>query len=221
MSDQPNRFVIPSGTDLTLDPDVLPFLPGRNFVESKKPMWSTDRNESVSGRETRRQLWSYPRWSFELSHEFLRNSVETNELVKVLAFFNAHAGGYKEFLYRDDEDYAVTDQAFGVGDGTTLEWKLTRTINTGSITFTEPVHGLYGIPAVTVNGVAKVHPSDFVVSGDYAKITFATPPANGTVLRWTGEFFFVCRFDEDELDFKQMVSRLWENRSLTFTSVKP
>lgn len=220
MAAKPSRFIIPSGTDLTLDPDVLPYVPGRMFTSSKKPMWSTQVKVATSGRESRRQMWSYPRWRFELEHEFLRNpaTMSESELVKLLAFFNAHAGKYKEFLFMDDEDNLAADMPFGIGNGTTTFFQMTRTMSVGTITFTEPVRAFYATPVIKKNGT--VVPSGLTFS-DYGGVTFSAAPANGDVLTWSGQFFFVCRFDEDELDFAQMVSRIWSNSSTPFMSIKP
>lgn len=217
---KPSRFIIPNGTDLTLDPDVFPYVPGRNFLNDKKPMWKTQVNESISGRETRRQVWSYPRWHFELSHEFLRNdaNMTQSELVKVLAFFNSKAGKFQEFLFMDDEDNLVTDMAFGVGTGSVTKFQITRTMSVGTISFTEPVRAFYATPVIKKNGVVV---SSGLTFGDYGSVTFAVAPANGDVLTWSGQFFYVVRFEEDELSFSQMVSRFWSNDSTTLVSIKP
>ena len=58
----------------------FPTLPGQQFLSLKTPLWSTQIAESTSGRERRRQVWSYPRWSFEVSFEFLRDTVTQDEL---------------------------------------------------------------------------------------------------------------------------------------------
>jgi uncharacterized protein (TIGR02217 family) len=215
---KPSRFVIPSGTDLTLDPDVLPYVPGRTFIKDKRPQWKTQINEAISGRETSRKIWSYPKWHFELNHEFLRNPVlmSDSELVKILAFFNAKCGRWKEFLFMDDEDNAVTDMQFGIGNGSITSFQCTRTMSVGQHTFTEPVRAFYATPVVKVNGVTTA-----VTINDYGNFVFASAPAGGAVLTWTGQFFYVCRFEEDEMSFEQMFSRIWSNESLMFVSIKP
>lgn len=219
MSMKPSRFVIPSGTDLTLDPDVLPYVPGRTFIEGKTPRWRTQVNEATSGRETRRKIWTYPRWKFQINNEFLRNpaTMSQSELVKILAFFNMHAGGYQEFFYMDDEDKSVEDMPFAVGNGVRTSYQMTRTMSVGTITFTEPVRGFYGTPVVKLNGT----PTVAFTMGEYGNIIFNTAPGNGVVITWTGQFFFCCRFDDSEATFEQMFSRIWAGGSPSFTSVKP
>ena len=220
MSSKPSRFIIPSGTDLTLDPDVFPYVPGRNFLTEKRPQWNTQVNEAISGRETRRQVWSYPKWHFDISHEFLRNPtlMSESELVKILAFFNSKAGRFQEFLFMDDEDNLVTDMPFGVGDGVTTFFQMTRTLSVGTISFTEPVRAFYATPSIKKNGTIV---SSGLTFSDYGGVTFSVAPAAGQVLTWSGQFFYVCRFDEDELSFSQMVSRIWSNDSTTIVSIKP
>jgi len=51
-------------------------------------------------------------------------------------------------------------------------------------------------------------------------VTFATAPAAGAKLTWTGNFYFRCRFDEDEWpDLEEFVSLIWSQSSFKFRSV--
>ena len=211
----PTRWFITSA-DQSDDPDIFPFLAGQSFLQLKTPLWSTKTDTAVSGVERRRALWSYPVWKFKVAYEVLRDSPTNLELQRLLAFFNAHQGGFKEFFYYDRTDHAVTGQSIGTGDGVTTTFQLTRTMGTGGITFTEPVRGVSGTPTVYINGSAT---SAYTI-GTLGSITFNTPPASGAALTWTGNFFFLCRFAKDELDVDQLMSSLWSNKGLDFLSVK-
>ena len=202
----------PDGAD---DPTIFPRLRGQTFLLSKDPKWSTAVATAQSGRERRRKLWSYPRWSFKISYEFLRDCLGTPDLQRLSAFFNMHAGRYAEWSFFDPSDNAVTGQAFGVGDGVTTMFQLVRGSTFGGITFTEPVRSVLGTPTIYVAGA--VAPVASITAGI---VTFPSPPAAGAPLAWDGQFMFLCRFDQDDLDAAQMAQGLWSQAGLAFISLK-
>ena len=55
--------------------------------------------------------------------------------------------------------------------------------------------------------------------GAHATVSFATPPAVGKPLTWTGRYLFNCRFDQDELDCQQMMEQLWSQSGIDFITV--
>ncbi len=75
----------------------------------------------------------------------------------------------------------------------------------------------YGSPRITAAG-ALVDPTGYTLSG--GAVTFSTPPANGAALQWTGYFGFLCRFDDDAVEFEQFMSQLWAAKSVKFRSVR-
>ena len=74
-----------------------------------------------------------------------------------------------------------------------------------------------GGPCITAGG-ALVDPSAYTVSGN--TVTFATAPASGAALQWSGMFSFLCRFDDDAADFEQFMANLWRVEKLAFRSVR-
>jgi uncharacterized protein (TIGR02217 family) len=214
----PSRWVI-TPADNADDPDVFPSLAGVMFKIEKTPVWSTKIDTSVSGVERRRALFSYPVWRFQLGFEFLRDSTALLELQRLVTFFNLKSGATTAFFYKDADDNAATAMPFGTGDGVTTAFQVTRTTSIGGagLTFTEPVRGFDGTPTFYVNGVATS-----ATVGQLGVVTFASPPAAGAALTWTGSFYFMCRFDKDELTgLKQFASGFWDLSSLTFLTFKP
>lgn len=218
MSSLPSRWMIPTANpDTADDPDVFPFLAGQGFKMLKTPVWSTKTDISVSGVERRRQLWSYPLWRFRLGYQVMRDGSSYLELQRLFNFFNSHAGVDGGFFYLDRDDNAVVTNQFGTGDGTTKTFQVTRTTTIGSVTFTEPIRGFAGNPTIFDNGSST---SAFTI-GTLGQITFTTAPVSGHVLTWTGSFFFLCRFDSDELDStSQLASGLWANNQVEFRTFK-
>ena len=210
----PQRWFI-SAPDQIDDPAVFPYMVGRTFLQRKTPLWSTDIKTAVSGKERRRALWSYPVWRFSVSYGVLRDLPEKADLTRLYTFFNTMQGMAGEFLFWDRGDNTVTDQMFAVGDGTTTTFQINRPITTGGIVYSEPVFAFNGNPVITVNGVETA-----VTLLDLGKVQFAAAPASGALLNWTGQFFYRCRFEIDELDISQLMQGLWEGRGIDFRSFK-
>lgn len=193
----------------------FPQLAGQGFLSEKTPIWSTQVAESVSGRERRRQVWSYPRWRFQVGYEFLRDTPTKDEIDQMWVFFNTSAGMYAEFGYLDPYDNAAVAMPFGTGNGFTNQFQLTRTTTAGGLSFTEPMFAFVGTPVIYLNGVAT---TAFTISNGL--ITFSTAPSNGVALTWTGQYMFLCRFEEDSISPKQMMSQFWSLDGVSFKSVK-
>jgi uncharacterized protein (TIGR02217 family) len=193
----------------------FPQLAGQGFLSEKTPIWSTQVAESVSGRERRRQVWSYPRWRFQVGYEFLRDTPTKDEIHQLWVYFNTSAGMYAEFGYLDPYDNAAVDMPFGTGNGSTTQFQLSRTTTSGGLSFTEPMFAFVGNPIIYKAGVVQ---TAYTISNGL--VTFTTAPANGAALTWTGQYMFLCRFEEDSISPKQMMSQFWSLDGVAFKSVK-
>ena len=67
-------------------------------------------------------------------------------------------GQYDSFLFASPADNAVTAENFGMGNGSTVAFQLTRAYGVGGFTFAEPVQNLNGVPSIYVNGVLQASP---------------------------------------------------------------
>lgn len=186
---------------------IFPVTPGLTFPVKKSPEFSTIINTADGGGESRIAKWSAPKWHYELIYEFLRDGSAYLEQQQLLGFFLARQGKFDSFLFFDPTDNKVSNQVFGVGDGTTTQFQLVR--NFGGA-FVEPVRGITAAPTITEAGNATTA-FTWVPSG---LVTFTSAPAAGAVLAWSGVFFFRLRFDMDKADFEQFMSGLWEVKSL-------
>lgn len=215
LSASPTRGVITT-TDLLTDADVLPPLPGLDFIVEKAPEYSTTIRRSASGREVRAAWYSSPIWNFKVRFNVLRNITATPELARLVGFFNSRLGRFGCFYYLDPEDNQVTDQAIAVGNGTTRSFQTIRTVGASPHQMNEPIYAFWKTPVVKVNGVTTA-----VTISPWGVITFASAPASGALISWTGQFMYVCRFDVDKLTLEQIVSALWSQSGLPFVSLKP
>jgi len=188
-------------------------MPGLSWSRFRSPVWETQRETSDSGREFTWVKWTTPKWQYKLVYELLRAGQGRTELQTMMGFFNQMYGDGDTWLYDDPDDNTATAQEFGVGDATTLAFQLVRTFGG----FSEPVFELNGAPTVYVNGVV----TSVTVSTHTGIVTFATPPAAGAALTWTGQFYLRCRFLKSSLEFEQFMYQFWTLKTLEFITVKP
>ncbi len=219
----PTRWQVPAGFSAANDPDVFPTLAGQNFIASKSAKFPpTIIKTAASGREVRVQIASQPTWDFKLTYDFLTNNPPTaSDLQTLQAFFLSRNGQAQPFFFYDPFDNAVTSQTIGTGNGSTTALQLCRSVNAGANNaFFENIYAVLGTPVVKVNGVTKTLGTDYTI-GAYGVITFTTAPASGAAITWSGQFLFLCRFAQDNLDAEQMVQTLWAQKGLAFQSFHP
>ncbi len=189
---------------------TFPSLPGLAYPLKRSPQWSTAKLTALSGRESRIARWSYPVWQYVLPFEFLRSG-SFGEYESFVGFFNAVGGSANPWLFSDPLANSVTAQGFGTGDGATTTFQLVRSLGG----YAEPVLSISGV-TITINGTAT---TAFSI-GANGIVTFATAPAMGAALAWSGSYQMVCRFDEDTVAMSNTMSGFWEAKEVKFTSVK-
>lgn len=197
---------------------ILPSLVGLGFDVVRTPLWDTTVQASISGKETRIARQVYPRWRWELSYNVLRSSASYNELQQLAGFFNARQGMYDTFLYQDADDYAVTGQQQGIGNGTATTFPLIRSFGG----FIELALAPKTVSAVYINGVLQS--SGWSVTGwgsaSPGVLTFVSPPANGAAITADFSYYFPCRMAADSVSFTLFLSQHYRAKKFSFISVK-
>ncbi len=189
---------------------VFPLLPGVTPDPEKTPSWSTKVLRASAGNERRTAQWPYPIWNFTLRHEVIRDRPNIDEIHGIWELFNTVQGQFGTFLFLDQNDYLVTREGLGVGDGSNRTWQLNRAIRY----WTEPLLCPFGV-LVYVDGASV----GFTL-GVGGVVTLSAPPASGAVVSWSGGFFYPCRFTQDDLTLKAIAAQLWSNDGLKFCSVR-
>ncbi len=197
----------------------MPFAPAGSatWPIKKTPSYKTIIQTPASNRgEARFSLTPWPIWLFEYDFSYLKGDigVASSALQNLVGFFGAVQGSFASWLFMDKWDNAVTQAYFGTGDGSTTVFQLSRNI----AGMTDVIQNISGIPALFANGAA-IATSAYSISST-GVVTFTSAPAAGAVLQWTGNFFFRCRFEEDDLaDLDEFMYQLWELKSLKFRSI--
>lgn len=192
-------------------PPVFPTVSLPTWPVTRSQMWSTLKQPAISGKEIRVQLWSFPRYKYQIVFDILRTNVNS-ELQDLMGFINSVGGAALPFYYNDPNDNTVNTQVFAIGDGATTAFQLIRSFGG----FAEPVQSPNVITNIEINGT----PSSSYSLGAGGIVNFATAPGAGTVLTWTGTFYWMCKFDDDVAEFSQFNSTMYEMKKLSFTTVK-
>lgn len=196
-----------------LDPFDSP-LPGLSIEVIKRPMFSTKINESSAGNEIRTSFMDWPRWEFELSYEFLEDRTGAESSLKtIMGFFVDQQGSFGSWLFKDPDDYLVANGLMGVADGVTTEFYFRRYLGTRG----EPVGQVDQSNDIEVylDGVL-VNSADYTVYQN--RIVFVTAPVSGDVTA-NFQFFYVCRFLEDQMEFDKFADKLWSLQTCEFKSI--
>lgn len=196
---------------------TFPTLPGLTYPAIRSPIWLTDREESISGKQARYALRNVPLWHWELPFSFLRTSTQYNEWQSLVSFYNTLYGSQGLFQFRDDQDYLAASQSFGSGDGVSTAFQLLRTGPTAGGTFVESVYAPSTVTLVTVAGTTLTSTQYSVSTGGIINFSSGAPAA-AAALVWSGSYNWLCRFDDDNLNLSRFVSNLYELPSLKFTS---
>jgi hypothetical protein len=196
-------------------PTITPSQGGPTWPARKTPSFKTIVQVPANTRgENRISLTPYPIWKFELDFNYLSGdfSQVSSALAALVGFLGSVQGSYQPWLYSDPYDNSVSVMSFGTGDGVTTAFQITR--NVGGML--DLIQNLNGTPTIQVAG-STVTPASISATG---LVTFTTAPAAGANITWTGNFYFLCRFEEDEWsDLQEFLYRYWELSSLKFRSV--
>lgn len=189
---------------------LFPNLPGINIERVRSPYWDSKVQRSVSGKALGFTAYTYPLWKYKLKFEVLRSN-SLAELQQIVGLFNRVYGRTDTFLFLDEDDYSATDQTIGIGDGVTKAFRLTRTYGE----FIEPLAKAAHVDNVKVAGspVTGFTESDGMLS-------LLSAPEVGQEIKWSGTFYFRCRFNADTIDFDRFLWQLWKAGNVEFTTEK-
>ena len=201
------------------DPPSFPVLQGQGWSVHKKPSFSTRVASHVSGREVRAPFYANGLYEFELTFDGLASNaiypgLGTNSLQSLMGLYINVRGQFGTFLYTDPTDNAVTAQPIATGDGTTTVFTFVRTLGMAI----ETVSWVTTVSNVYLNGVNQ--PSGWTLTTPNT-LTFTAAPGNFVAITASFSYAFNCRFLDDQEDFENIMSGLWQVQSLKFRSVKP
>lgn len=189
----------------------------------RTPEFRTVVESADDGRETRASKWVYPRWRWQVSFNAIGEAGHAwgDQLRPILGHYLKHRGAGDTFLFRDPEDYAITNQTLGTGDDVTKVFQIVR--NYGG--FLEPIYDVKGgTPVVKKAGVTQTYTATNPPPGGQYTISnglviFGTAPTF-QVITISCEFYFRVRFAVDVQEYENFSYLLHAAREVELVSVK-
>lgn len=157
------------------------------------PEFRTRIVEMANGRERRNADWAQARHRYVAP--FLNISRDAYRLIKQMHL--VCRGQLNCFRFRDELDYQSANEIFAVADGVQTVFQLAKVSTIDGISYVRNVYAPLAGVTVTDNNSPVTPTIDY----DRGTVTFAAPPTNNHVLRWTGEFDVWVRFTQDYLPF--------------------
>lgn len=188
--------------------NVFPVLTGRGWDIVKRPIWSTITQAAASGAEYRTALMQYPIYEFDLTVPYL----SATDWATLVGFYNQQSGSFLPFYFTHDNDSTATTSVFGTGNGSQTQFQLTKKDGAWS----EPIAGVNGTPTIYDNGT-PVTPASISPSG---LVTFTTAPVNTHTLTWTGSYYYLVRFKDDQIELSQFMASMFESNGFTVRTVR-
>lgn len=194
---------------------IFPKLPGQSWPVGRTVLAPPVKIKvTPSRREFRARDSTLPLYRYSLPFEFLRKTAAAQDWQTLMGFFNRVGGTFDDWLFDDEDDNTCVDQLIGVGDGVTTQFQIGRTLGG----FIEPLYGgVNGAAVIKVSGSVWT-PTSISSNG---VVTLAFAPSAGSQIRWSGKFFWRCRFSSESLDFTKSTGVFYEAKKVEFITVKP
>lgn len=181
---------------------VFPQLIGLSWPVTRTRAFSTIVQTSQSGKEIRLANYGQAVYNWKLQFDYLPNDAAISTDYQTLAgFLELNNGSLNQFLFDDQYDDVTTSSNFGTGDGVTTQFQLARTSGGASHLIYAPKSS--PTPEIFINGILQSSGYTIATNG---LVTFSSAPGVGLPLTWAGDYYFVVRFKQDELEFDQIVS---------------
>jgi uncharacterized protein (TIGR02217 family) len=200
---------------------TFPTLIGLTFPVKYSPSWRTIIQEAMSGKDTRVQLFTYPRYKYEIGVSYLgagsnwRANADWSTLV---GFFNSVGGAALPFHWNNPYDNAAVNQQLGLGDGSNKNFNFIRSLGG----FLEPVQDVTAVSNVKVNGVTTVaytlltDPNFGLTYG----ISLTSAPGAGQAVVASFTYNWCVQFDKDTADFENFLFTYWNLKKISFETKK-
>jgi uncharacterized protein (TIGR02217 family) len=203
---------------------VFPVLRSLQFPVTRSPYFQTNIQKAKSGREVRISEQAIPLRKWSMSFSALRqNKIQVgqtyNDFARLEGFFLQLGGAFDSFLFQAPEDFQLTDEDIGTGNGIALTYQITR--NLGG--YKESIYEIATspVPVVKVNGVTKTVVTDYTINSSTGVITFVVAPPNTQHVTVTLQYYFRCRFTNDNIDLDLITSNLWQGETVEIEALKP
>lgn len=165
------------------------------------PLWNTRINTRRNGRENRNRQWLHAQYKYTANFGAF-NDADRQTLVRI---FQATAGRWAAFRFKDPTDYFVTGEVLAPEFGTSTPIQLIRTYWFGSASSVSLIQA-------PVGGTVTVYRNGVAVAGTLDAMTGIFTPAAPWALgdyTWSGQYDRWVRFDSDWGAFVANAQGVW------------
>jgi uncharacterized protein (TIGR02217 family) len=177
-----------------------------SFGSSGGPERRTEIVTLANGFEERNTPWEASRRRYDAGLGV--RSMDDIDLL--IAFFEARKGQLHGFRWKDWADFrsappsaeiACTDQWIGTGDGVRDEFQLLKVYRSGGVSVQREIaKPVAGTVCIAVDGAALIEGAEWVLDTATGRVTFSTPPPEGSGVTAGFEFDVPVRFDTERLE---------------------
>lgn len=195
-------------------PPVYPTLIGLGYSVIWRPQfYNMPTAKAASGAEIDLAISANPLHQFELTYDFLRDKFGTTELRSLLGFFLRMQGNFGRFLFKNPDDFQVTNQFVATTDGVNHLWTLPRTFGDDANSGTEPV-GYVDLTQqfnLYLNGVLQAASTYSVLTTSPVnqQVSFNGTPGAGQAITVDMNYFYYCKFADPTMDLEKFLDRIW------------
>jgi uncharacterized protein (TIGR02217 family) len=177
------------------------------------PTFNTSVVQLRGGAEYRTSLWANPLRMYEVG--FNSRTAET-VIDELITFILLTKGSLYTFRMRDWSDYKADETILGAGDGTINYFRLYKDYDSYRRRIVYP--SLDNMKVYLDSDLAD--PDSYFIDQDNGTVVFATPPASGVTVSWSGEFYVPVRFSDDSMDIIMSYSKYGHTGSISIKEVR-
>jgi uncharacterized protein (TIGR02217 family) len=181
-----------------------------SFGSSGGRTFFTTKNEGFGGFRNYVRNCQYPlgKWSITVRSQESANTALITDYDLFYNFFINVFGQADGFRFYAPGDHTATLETIGMGDGSNTTFQLTKNFVIGDRSFPIPVtkpimstildykgDALTDTVHVYLNGTPT---SAWTLDSTTGVLTMTSPPANGVVVKWSGEYHIPVHFASDE-----------------------
>ena len=199
---------------------------GLAWGNRKRARFSNLVSRTETSQENRIGLTSVPDWEWDFEYRKLLETDEhapDDQLRSVLGFFLGRHADFENFLIRDTEDFAVTEQLLGIGNDAQTKFFLIRTYGeftwiVDAIKHPVDIPGVANSLTVYFDG-SPVSASAYTYAGA-GVLDFDAPVGEGVVVSAAFQYYHRVRFANSDQEVEQFMIQLWRAQTVNLVSVK-
>lgn len=158
------------------------------------PTYSTQVVTLMNGSERRNATWDQPRHQYTTNF----NNISKSSAQSLKQMFMVCRGQATAFRFQDPLDNEALNEDFAVGNGSTNSFQLAKVSIIDGVQYFRYIYAVRNIN-IYINDILQT--AGVTVDLNRGIVNFTTPPADGSIISWSGGFDIWVRFNTDVFAF--------------------